>query len=373
MKLPLYDDFLTLVREQRPLIDTRAPVEFNTGAFPDAVNLPLMTDEERARVGTCYKQQGNDAAVQLGHRLVNETVRRPRIQAWADFYRKHPNALIYCFRGGQRSQIAQRWLYEYEGLIIPRLKGGYKALRHFLLEQLAAELPAQLHTQQRFILTGRTGCGKTRLLHQLHHTLDLEALANHRGSAFGRQLTPQPTQITFENALAYALIQFFSIVRPYLVFEDEGKHIGGVNLPNPIYKGLYDQAQLIVLETPLATRVKITLDEYVIQAQAQWQAKIGTHGLERWAMQIRESINRIQKRLGGLRHKQLLALFESAWQHQQQTGDAHAHRRWIQFLLTDYYDPMYDYQLNQKPQPIVFKGEATAVREYLQQYDNPPF
>lgn len=312
MKLPLFDDFLTLVREQRPLIDTRAPVEFDAGAFSNAVNLPLMTDEERAQVGTCYKQHGNDAAVKLGHELVNEQVRRPRVQAWANFYRQHPNALLYCFRGGQRSEIAQRWLYEYEGLIIPRLKGGYKALRRFLLEQLGTDLPQQLQRLPRFALTGRTGSGKTRLLHQVNHAIDLEGLANHRGSAFGRQITPQPTQIAFENALAYTLIQFLAAPHPHLVFKDEGKNIGRVYLPATIHATLYEGAELLILDTPLETRIDITLDEYVIQAQAQWQAHAGQAGLQRWADTLRDNINRIQRRLGGVRHKKLLSLFETA-------------------------------------------------------------
>ena len=236
MSFPLFDDFERLVRDQRPLIDTRAPVEFQAGAFPGAVNLPLMTDEERSAVGTCYKEQGNEAAVKLGHALVNETVRRPRIQAWANFYRAHPDALLYCFRGGQRSEIAQRWLYEYEGMVIPRLRGGYKALRRFLIEQLQRRIPTKLKGLRRFVMSGRTGSGKTRLLARIDHKIDLEALANHRGSAFGRHIDPQPTQIDFENRLAYALIQFCAKPNPYLVFEDEGRNIGRLYLPQPTFE-----------------------------------------------------------------------------------------------------------------------------------------
>ena len=364
--LPLFDDFETLVRNQRPLIDTRAPVEFAAGAFPGAVNLPLMTDEERAAVGTCYKEQGNEAAVKLGHELVNEDVRRPRIRAWANFYRAHPDALLYCFRGGQRSEIAQRWLYEYEGLVIPRLHGGYKALRRFLIEQLEGPLPQKLQQTRRFVIGGRTGCGKTRLLARIEHKIDLEALANHRGSAFGRHIDPQPTQIDFENRLAYALIQFFAEPHPYLAFEDEGRNIGRLYLPKTILEGLYDGAELLILEAPLEKRVDITLDEYVTQAQARWLERAPENGLERWREDILDSMNRIQRRLGGERHSRLLSMFEAAWQLQQQTGSREGHRDWVRFLLTDYYDPMYDYQLSRKPHPVRFRGEAEALLSFLE-------
>ncbi len=365
VQLPLWDDFATIVRERRPLIDTRAPVEFDAGAFPGAVNLPLMTDAERAAVGTCYKQHGNAAAVKLGHELVNETVRRPRIRAWADFYRAHPDALLYCFRGGQRSEIAQRWLYEYEGLIIPRLKGGYKAFRRYLMEQLTVHLPEQLRQHRRFVLAGRTGSGKTRLLHRLPHALDLEKQAHHRGSAFGRHIEPQPTQIDFENALAYELIQLLDSTPPWIVFEDEGRNIGRLYLPQTTHDGLYEGAELIILETPLETRITITLDEYVTQAQARYLEADPEHGLEKWRADILESMQRIQRRLGGVRYQQLLDLFEAAWQAQCQRDDVHAHREWVAFLLTDYYDPMYDYQLANKPQPVAFRGKADAVHQWL--------
>ncbi len=364
--LPLFDDFEQLVRQQRPLIDTRAPLEFQAGAFPGAVNLPLMTDEERAAVGTCYKQQGNEAAVKLGHELVNEAVRRPRIQAWAEFYRVHPDALLYCFRGGQRSEIAQRWLYEYEGLVIPRLRGGYKALRRFLIEQLESHLPEKLQGVRRFVIGGRTGAGKTRLLVQIPHRIDLEALANHRGSAFGRHIDPQPTQIDFENRLAYALIQFSAETHPYLAFEDEGRNIGRLYLPQPIFEGLYEGAELLILETPLDERVDITLDEYVVQAQARWLEHDPVNGLEKWRADILDSMHRIQRRLGGERHRRLLEMFASAWDEQQRTGQPDAHREWVAFLLTDYYDPMYDYQLSRKPQPVAHRGEAEALLSFLE-------
>ncbi len=100
------------MRERRVLIDVRAPVEFRQGALPGAVNLPLMDDDERHRIGIEYKQAGQDAAIALGEQLVAGSVRAERVDAWRRLLDRHPDALIYCFRGGQRSRIAQQWLAE---------------------------------------------------------------------------------------------------------------------------------------------------------------------------------------------------------------------------------------------------------------------
>ena len=99
----------TLFTRHRPLIDLRAPIEFAQGAFASAINLPLMSDEERAQVGLCYKEQGQSAAIALGHRLVSGALREARIEAWLTQIRQHPDILLYCFRGGLRSQTVQAW------------------------------------------------------------------------------------------------------------------------------------------------------------------------------------------------------------------------------------------------------------------------
>jgi tRNA 2-selenouridine synthase len=104
--LPLSDDFKSIVLNRTPLIDVRAPVEFANGAFPDAVNLPLMNDEERHLIGIRYKEEGNAAAVKLGHELVSGEIKEARIRAWSDLMASKPDAMLYCFRGGQRSKIS---------------------------------------------------------------------------------------------------------------------------------------------------------------------------------------------------------------------------------------------------------------------------
>ncbi|MDR9497722.1 MAG: tRNA 2-selenouridine(34) synthase MnmH [Hydrogenovibrio sp.] len=356
--LPTSDDFQSMVLNQTPLIDVRAPVEFAQGAFEHSVNLPLMNDEEREKVGRCYKQHGQTEAIRLGHELVNDAVRQPRIQAWQAFMQAHPQALLYCFRGGLRSKIAQQWLAE-QGSSIVRVNGGYKAFRRYLFDYLQ-RLPETLAEQgtQVWVIAGRTGCGKTRLLDRLPHTVDLEGLAHHRGSAFGRHATPQPSQIDFENRLAAALIRQLHAFPGRLVVEDEAAHIGSVNLPHSVHQA-FQAGERVRLETPLATRIENTFEEYVLQAQQEYP------DLAAWTDFMRQAFFRIRKRLGGERYQRVMAAFDQAQQTQAQQGDPGGHRSWIEILLTEYYDPMYDYQMKKHPQTFRFQGDMDDLQAFM--------
>ena len=362
--LPLIDDFHTLALEKRPLIDVRAPVEFNQGSFPHAVNLPLLDDEERRLVGICYKEKGNDEAVKLGHKLVSGANKAKRLAAWSDFITQHPKSFLYCFRGGQRSQITQSWLAQ-EGIVIPRLKGGYKAFRNYLIKE-SLNITKNRPT---LILGGRTGSGKTLLLKKLHNSIDLEALANHRGSSFGRFITPQPTQIDFENALAYALIDYEQRTKKPLIIEHESHNIGRIYIPKKLYENFL-QGELVLLETPLETRIAITFDEYVTKAQNSYEESYAEEGLTRWKEAMLESFRRIKKRLGSQRFHALTALFELALQAQHKDHSPLAHKSWIKELLVEYYDPMYDYQIKKSPLPVRFKGDADAVLDFFNRYQS---
>lgn len=143
---------------QHPMLDLRAPIEFQLGAFPGAVNIPLMTNDERAQVGTCYKQHGQEAAIKLGHQLVSGSIKEERISQWMAFCKNNPDGFLYCFRGGLRSRIVQQWLAE-SGMPYPRVIGGYKALRNFCLQQLDT-----LSSQKMRVLSGYTGSGKTPII-----------------------------------------------------------------------------------------------------------------------------------------------------------------------------------------------------------------
>ncbi len=358
MELPTTSDFRQIVLDDVSLIDVRAPIEFKEGAFPTAVNLPLMNNEERHLVGICYKEKGHAAAVKLGHERVSGKVKEERVAAWAEQLERRPDTMLYCFRGGLRSQISQQWIAEELGMELPRLAGGYKAFRNYLLDQLD---PIHL-TSQPVVLSGRTGVGKTRLLRHLKNTVDLEALANHRGSSFGRFTTPQPSPINFENNLAWSLIQHTAAGHRHLVLEDEGRNIGDRYLPPPLVEHLR-KSDLVLLERSMAERIQITFDEYITIAQADYQAMYGNEcGMAEWLAYMSHCVDRIRKRLGGLRHQEIKQLLHSA----HESGEPEQHKKWIEPLLSDYYDPMYDYQLQQKNTSIVFQGNAAEVLGYLQ-------
>ena len=212
---------LNLIAQTTPLIDVRAPVEFVQGSLPGAVNLPLMVDDERHQVGIAYKQHGQQAAIGLGERLVSGDTKRARVDGWLEYVARQPDAIIYCFRGGLRSQIAQQWLAD-GGINRPRIDDGWKAMRQRLCQRID-----EAASQPMLVVAGLTGCAKTTLINQLSNGIDLEAFANHKGSAFGRQPEEPTTQIDFEHALAKRLIGLTGS----LVVEDESRQIGNANIP----------------------------------------------------------------------------------------------------------------------------------------------
>lgn len=352
-------DFRSIVLENTPLIDVRAPKEYAKGSFPNTVNLPLMNDQERHEVGIEYKHKGNAKAVELGHKLVSGNIKQQRIDAWCNHIESYPNAKLFCFRGGQRSQISQRWI-EQAGKNIIRLDGGYRAFRRWLIE----ETERSLQSFKPIVLGGRTGSGKTILLKKMQNIIDLEALANHKGSSFGRHITPQPTQIDFENALAYELIRKVHDGHDTLVFEDEGKNVGRINVPTALADYL-KEAPLVILETALPKRVEITFDEYVVIAQQIHKNEDTEHGIENWNTAIFEAMRRIHRRLGGLRYKTLLDMFDDAVAQQLATGSLESHKTWVEYLLVEYYDPMYDYQISKRADQVVFRGGEDEILELL--------
>ncbi|AGL84115.1 tRNA 2-selenouridine synthase [Pseudomonas protegens] len=355
-------DYREIFLNDRPMMDTRAPIEFTKGAFPGVLNLPLMTDQERQRVGTCYKQQGQQAAIVLGHQLVSGAIKEQRIQAWADFARAHPDGLLYCFRGGLRSQIVQQWLKDEAGIAYPRVGGGYKAMRTFLLDTTEQALQ-----QCDFVLLGgMTGTGKTQVLGQLDNALDLEGHANHRGSSFGRRATGQPSNIDFENCLAVDLLKKRERGVQSFVLEDENRMIGSCALPLPLYQSMQG-LPMVWLEDSLANRVQRILDDYVVNLCAEFVAVHGEQGFALFAERLLESLNKIHKRLGGERHQRLFLLMEAALAEQARSGDVERHRAWIKGLLGEYYDPMYAFQRESKGARIEFSGEHGAVLDYLRQ------
>ena len=344
------------------MLDVRAPVEFNKGAFPNTANLPLLNDLERQKVGTCYKNHGQDAAISLGHRLVSDDIKAHRIQAWQEFARRHPTGYLYCFRGGLRSKISQQWLREEAGIEYPRIIGGYKAMRSFLVETLdCAARECQLT-----IIGGLTGTGKTEVLMHLDHNIDLEGHANHRGSSFGRHATPQPAQINFENTLAIDFLRKREAGMQHFVLEDESRGIGSCSVPLLLNQKM-QSSPIVWLEDTLENRVERILQDYVVKLCAEFVRLHGSEGFDIFAQRLRQSLDRIVKRLGSARHRRLAEIMDVALAEQARSGGVDSHRGWIEGLLAEYYDPMYAFQREQKAQRIRFCGNQQAVLGYLGQ------
>jgi tRNA 2-selenouridine synthase len=355
------DDYRALFLTHTPLIDTRAPAEFARGAFPMAISLPLMTDDERAQVGICYKERGQRSAIELGHQLVSGATKAARLARWVEFARQHPEGYLYCWRGGLRSETVQGWLRE-AGVDYPRVIGGYKAMRRFLIDVLEESTAAASFR----LVGGKTGTGKTRVIARLARAVDLEGLANHRGSTFGQLPTPQPSQVDFENALGIALLRLQARGSAPIYLEDEGGLIGTLSLPDCLRQKMA-VAPLVVVEQSLDERVDVVIEDYVLDLGRRYALCYGEEGPLRHCEKLQRDLARIRKRLGGLRQREINEMMVAAFHCQWQDGDLSGHRAWIARLLEEYYDPMYEYQLAKRQGEQLYRGDRQAVVAWAQQ------
>lgn len=322
--------------------------------------MPILNDEERHLVGSCYKKKGRDKAIELGHQLVCGTKKQSRVAGWRDFVVERPGTILYCFRGGLRSQMAQQWIEEETGQAVLRVEGGYKSFRNYLIDSLDPDRIPSVP----IVVGGRTGSGKTLLLRQLDNCIDLEAIANHRGSAFGRYMTPQPRQVDFENQLAFELIRHAHQEKKHMVVEDEGAHIGRCYMPPKLAN--YFSGNLVLVKTHLQQRIQNIYEEYVVRSQNDYSKKYGGEdGLLHWFEDMNKGVDRIKKRLGNERMRRVKQLLQDAHDKRQKREKEELHSRWIQILLCEYYDPMYDYQLEKKNRSIIFSGDTAEVLEYI--------
>lgn len=328
------------------MLDVRSPIEVARGALPGARSMPLMTDDERHAVGLRYKEAGQAAAIELGFALAGPAL-PARIAAWRRLCRELPTA-VTCWRGGLRSTLVVGFIGE-PGAV--QVDGGYKAIRSYLLR----ELPTSLERRRLLVLTGMTGSGKTRLLRRMGggalQVVDLEGAARHRGSSFGAEREPQPSQQTFENEIAAAIVLGRS---PSLVVEDESRFIGRRTLPAPLLEAM-GRAPVVLLETPKADRVRNVFDEYVRVPAEQ-------HGVPAVLAGLESATRRLRKRIGGGRCDRLLKALASA---QECWFDPAAHEGWIGELLDTHYDRLYRKVIDQRARPVIFRGDASAVLAYL--------
>ncbi|EPX0511045.1 tRNA 2-selenouridine(34) synthase MnmH [Escherichia coli] len=325
-------DYRALLIADTPIIDVRAPIEFEQGAMPAAINLPLMNNDERAAVGTCYKQQGSDAALALGHKLVAGEIRQQRMDAWRA-----------------------------AGIDYPLVKGGYKALR-----QTAIQATIELAQKPIVLIGGCTGSGKTLLVQQQPNGVDLEGLARHRGSAFGRTLQPQLSQASFENLLAAEMLKTDARQNLRLwVLEDESRMIGSNHLPECLRERM-TQAAIAVVEDPFEIRLERLNEEYFLRMHHDFTHAYGDEqGWQEYCEYLHHGLSAIKRRLGLQRYNELAARLDAALTTQLTTGSTDGHLAWLVPLLEEYYDPMYRYQLEKKAEKVVFRGEWAEVAEWV--------
>jgi tRNA 2-selenouridine synthase len=294
------------------IIDARSPAEFADDHLPGAISCPVLSDEERARVGTIYKQVSPFEAKKIGAALVAKNIARHIEERFLD-KPKHWRPLVYCWRGGKRSGAFSHILREI-GWDAHRLEGGYKGWR----QRIVAEL-ANLPTRFRFqVISGATGSAKSRVLEALAtegaQILHLEELAAHKGSVLGNlPHESQPSQKTFETRL-FSALSALDGQRPVFV-EAESRRIGAVQLPNTLIEAIR-AAPCLRIETTTPARVDFLLRDYAyFPAEPGWLAE-----------QL--------ERLRGLQSNEMLA----RWLELVESGDF---RALVTELLEEHYDPLY--------------------------------
>ena len=355
------DAFLLIARRTSRVIDVRSESEFARGSFPESLNLPILDDAERVLVGTCYKERGAKAAIDLGHSLVSGEKKRARIRAWMDVASGDSPILLSCARGGMRSSFAQQWLRE-AGFPVRRIREGYKGLRNEALGLLES-FPRHTYF---VVIAGRAGSGKTKLFKRTElssSVVDLEALARHSGSSFGSLFGEQPSQANFENALAVNAQQILSAGGSLIFVEDESRSIGRITLPSPWVQRMA-AAPRVLVEVEMEERLENILSDYVVRflERSYDGPEEALAALHRYLI---DSVAKISRRLGGLLSKQVSTLVDQAIAEQRRSGDLRLHKQWIEVLLRQYYDPCYDYDLNKRREQITFRGSPGEVLEFL--------
>ena len=355
------EEFLLLAKNH-PLLDVRSPGEYAHAHMPGAVSLPLFNDEERAKVGTTYKQQSRENAIKIGLDFFGPNMRgmvekvegivsswqkavgKGRLAKGNESLKKDLNIedsnctvptenciLLHCWRGGMRS-AAVAWLLDLYGFKVYTLIDGYKCYRNWVLDQFTKEYHFK-------IIGGYTGSGKTLLLHALakenNSIIDLEGLANHKGSALGALGNPpQPTQEMFENLLATQLSTFTLQPSTTIYLEDESQRIGNLQIPMPLWYCMR-KAPVYFVDIPFEERLNYLTDEYGVHEKP---------GLV-------NAIMRIQKRLGGLETKNAINfLLENNFKESFR-------------ILLHYYDKWYAKGLynRENAEELIMKIPATAV------------
>jgi len=309
-----------------PLVDVRSPAEFEQGHIPGAVNIPLFSNEERAFVGTRYHKAGKDAALLIGLDFVGPKMSAFIKKANSLFRGKSKELLIYCWRGGMRSN-SMAWLLGTAGYKVHVLAGGYKSYRAFIRQEAGKGAPM-------IVLGGMTGAGKTAILLELkqlgEQIIDLENLASHKGSVFGYLgQSQQPTNEQFENDL----YSHWMVLDPSRIvwIEDESRSIGSVALPTPFFDRMKQQP-LVFIDVPEQIRVDRLVTEY-----AGFDPDL-----------LSEALLKIAQPLGGQGVTEALIKIKN-----------HEFALAISLVLT-YYDKMYNRALQKFDNRIIYRMAVTS-------------
>ncbi len=322
------------------LVDVRSPAEFAETTIPGAVNIPIFSDEERKQVGTLYKQEGKSVARRVGIELVAPKI--PALLEQIEVARQdRPGpVIIFCWRGGMRS-LAMTSFCNLAGVGARQLVGGHKAFRKYVCTFFESQQWPPI-----YVLRGLTGIGKTRVLQRLgrldYPVIDLEGLANHRGSAFGALgLEPQPKQKLFDSRLWDRLDQLRDV--PYLVVEGESQHIGRLLIPKSFHGAMQVQKSLW-LTASLDWRTKVIMEEYP--------------ALDQLREQFEKPIMALKGRLGKQTVAEFLALLRAG--------------EWgalVRELMVRYYDPLYLHTLPQQRIEIELEPFEDGVRRVIAALD----
>ncbi len=326
-----------------PLIDVRSPAEFSKGHIPGAINIPLFSDSERAHVGTVYVRNSQAKATELAYQYIN-----PKLNDFiAQSKKVSPDGkvVVHCWRGGMRSQSFARHLNENGFSDVSTIIGGYKSYRNHVLSSF--ELPCKIR-----IIGGYTGSGKSHIIRYFRdkglQVIDLEKMANHKGSVFGGIRQPaQPTSEQFENNL-FGEWRILDHSEPVWL-EDESHNIGGVNIPLPLYKQMLN-SPLYFLSIPKEKRAGNLVEEYACADPGE----------------LADSIRRIHRRLGGLNTTRALEFLDEKQFYE------------VAMLALQYYDKSYLKGISYRKQTNIFKinsvdtntiDNGELILKYIEQHE----
>jgi tRNA 2-selenouridine synthase len=325
-------ELLDLDRSKFTLVDVRSPSEYEEMTIPGSINIPVFNDEERAEVGTLYKQVNPEIAKERGLEIF--AAKLPKFIK--TFQQTEGEKVVFCWRGGMRSKTAATML-DLMGMKTMKLQGGVRTYRQWVLEKLGnLELSGK-----SFVLNGGTGTGKTAILHRLKDkglpVLDLEGMAGHRGSVFGHIGTSPNNQKKFDSLLVQKILSMQD--SPFVLFEAESKRIGKVMVPDYLLKKK-EQGTHIILKMPMEQRVKHILEEYKLQEHHE---------------EFLAAFERIRKHI----HTPIAAEI-------REYIEAHDYENTLALLLEHYYDPKYKHSAKQYPEDQKLILEVNDIEEAVE-------